>query len=157
MLVNLGSGEDRIDEYLNIDIREEVDPDIICDIRDLPLKDSSVDYIYCKDVLEHFWRPEVVLDECSRILKDRGKIKVIVPDWHTLGDPQYWIGKDHRQLEKHIYGGHKNPHDQHHTIWTELGSERRFSESGFSDIEIEHLTERPLHWHLKITAQIKSQ
>ncbi|HPD44791.1 MAG TPA: methyltransferase domain-containing protein [Candidatus Woesebacteria bacterium] len=55
----------------------------LVDIRKpLPLKDHSVDFIYCSHVLEHF-EPAVirkVLLECRRVLKNNGVLRIVVPD-----------------------------------------------------------------------------
>jgi predicted SAM-dependent methyltransferase len=59
-------------------------PDIkLVDIRHkLPLKDKSVDYIYCSHVLEHFEKYETldILKDCYRVLKKGGVIRVVLPD-----------------------------------------------------------------------------
>lgn len=56
----------------------------LVDIRSkFPLKDGSVQYIYCSHVLEHFdrWEALKILKECRRVLeKDGGVIRLIVPD-----------------------------------------------------------------------------
>ncbi len=51
-----------------------------------PWKDSSVDIIYSSHTLEHFTKEEGVffLNECSRVLKTGGIIRVIVPDLQIL-------------------------------------------------------------------------
>jgi len=45
-------------------------------------KDNSVDYIYCSHVLEHFEKDEArnILKECRRVLKDKGIIRIVLPD-----------------------------------------------------------------------------
>ena len=54
----------------------------------LPNKDKSVDYIYCSHVLEHFEKYEAVniLKECRRILKDKGLIRIVLPDLRKIID-----------------------------------------------------------------------
>lgn len=55
----------------------------LVDIRQaFPLPDSSVDYVYCSQVIEHFERYEAlnVLKETMRVLKPGGIIRVSVPD-----------------------------------------------------------------------------
>lgn len=42
-------------------------------------KDNSVDYIYCKDGLEHLESAVHFLSECGRILKKGGIAEIIVP------------------------------------------------------------------------------
>lgn len=55
----------------------------LLDIRNtFPLDESSVDYIYCSQVLEHFERYEAlgILSESFRILKPGGVMRISVPD-----------------------------------------------------------------------------
>jgi len=52
----------------------------------LPLRDNSVDYIYCSHVLEHFekWEAKKILKECRRVLKKRGVLRIVLPDLGKL-------------------------------------------------------------------------
>ena len=45
----------------------------------LPLKDDSIDIIFCSEVLEHVNEPVAVLKEIRRVLKERGKAVISVP------------------------------------------------------------------------------
>ena len=47
---------------------------------DLPFKDNELDYIIAKHNLEHYKNPEKTLIEWKRVLKEGGKIGVIVPN-----------------------------------------------------------------------------
>lgn len=49
---------------------------------DLPDEDESVDFIYCSHVLEHFEKKETIsiLKECRRVLKERGVIRIVLPN-----------------------------------------------------------------------------
>jgi GT2 family glycosyltransferase len=51
----------------------------VCDLKEL--KDSSVDGILAKHLLEHIIRPIPALKEWGRVLKDGGRLVIIVPDW----------------------------------------------------------------------------
>lgn len=72
----------------------------------LPFNDNSIDYIYSSHTLEHLYLDQAkdLLDECFRVLKVSGVIRIIVPDlklyisqyisgtseednqWHTKAD-----------------------------------------------------------------------
>ncbi|MBI5822158.1 MAG: methyltransferase domain-containing protein [Verrucomicrobia bacterium] len=55
----------------------------LVDIRKrLPLRDGSMEFIYCSHVLEHFdrWEAVRVLKECHRCLRDGGIMRIVVPD-----------------------------------------------------------------------------
>ena len=57
----------------------------ICDLEDsgLPYLDNSMDVIYTKSFLEHFYYPERFLKEALRVLKPGGLIVNMVPDWES--------------------------------------------------------------------------
>jgi predicted SAM-dependent methyltransferase len=87
MKLNLGAGSDlrpKSDGWINIDVRQLPGIDIVLDLENkpLPFEDNSVDYVLCKDVLEHFsWKvTERVLKEMSRVLKQGGQTYVQVPN-----------------------------------------------------------------------------
>lgn len=90
--LNLGCGEsvvlteDPEEEWVNIDVREEVEPDEVCDVRELPFSDDSVAVILASDVLEHFsWREtREVLMEWGRVLEPGGELTVKTPNMDSL-------------------------------------------------------------------------
>ena len=47
----------------------------------LPYEDNFFDVIYNKSVIEHFYYPERILMEIHRILKPRGLLITMTPDW----------------------------------------------------------------------------
>jgi SAM-dependent methyltransferase len=59
----------------------------LVDIRKhLPLADDSASHIYCSHVLEHLerWQALRLLNECRRILRPHGKIRIVVPDLEII-------------------------------------------------------------------------
>ena len=80
--VQLGSGNHKLKDYINIDIC--CDPDVYWDVRDsLPFYDNSIEEIFSEHMLEHLDYPtsvNVLLRESYRTLKDGGKFIVGVPD-----------------------------------------------------------------------------
>jgi predicted SAM-dependent methyltransferase len=59
----------------------------LVDIRKkLPDGDSSVDFIYCSNVLEHFEKYEAlnILKECKRVLKSKGIMRIVLPDLNKI-------------------------------------------------------------------------
>ena len=83
MKLHLGCGTKIIKNYINIDIRENLDCDVVDDIKTLSqFNPSSADEIYACHVLEHFSRHEyiTVLKRWYEILKKGGIIKLSVPD-----------------------------------------------------------------------------
>jgi len=62
--------------------------------RGLPFKDNEVDCIYSSHMLEHLSRSKAnfVLEECYRVLKSDGILRLVVPDLHLLIE-EYLRGK----------------------------------------------------------------
>ena len=79
----------------------------LVDIRKrLPLRDASVDYIYCSHVLEHFEEFETigVLKECYRVLKKGGVIRIVLPDLEKMVENY----KGAKQFNLEFFGYRKN-------------------------------------------------
>ena len=86
-LLNLGCGSRYHKDWINLDFKSNSQYVIEYDLRtSLPFDNESVDVIYTSHVLEHFskcFAPKF-LQECYRILKPKGIIRVIVPDLEQL-------------------------------------------------------------------------
>jgi predicted SAM-dependent methyltransferase len=106
-------------EVVTFDIREEVKPDVICDVRYLPVPDQTFDIVFSSHTLEHFPWPSVdrVLKEWSRIIKVGGELRLVVPNlrWsarHILDDTMvpedYWV----------LYGEQDYPKNHHSVGFT---------------------------------------
>lgn len=54
----------------------------------LPFENNSVDYIYTSHFLEHVKKNEAIriMEECHRILKPQGWIRIVVPDFKLLAN-----------------------------------------------------------------------
>lgn len=92
--INLGSGKDYRYGYLNIDLREEVCPDILYDLSqdtsfpifcnsnllgNIKLDENQIDEIIANDVLEHVPNLESLMGNCLALLKIGGVFKINVP------------------------------------------------------------------------------
>jgi len=86
--LNLGCGPVKMEGWVNVDFDESVHPDLVADIRHLPLDDGVADSLFASHVLEHFGWDEPVLEEWHRVLKSGGEIVVIVPD--IIGVHRLW-------------------------------------------------------------------
>lgn len=147
--LNIGSHSKRIEGYTNVDVLPLENVDIRHDLTQLPwpFKMSTVDEILAMEFLEHIgWRQVLaVVNECYRILKPGGKIKIQVPDIEAMcrmideqcfcvpkkaGDPADFkadprcfvcLGKAKINPERwHIafVGAQKHPFDVHKNIFT---------------------------------------
>jgi len=92
--INLGSGKDYKRDFLNIDIRKEVFPDIIFDLSEeialptsirsdqyglIKLEKEQFDEILANDVLEHVPNLETLMGNCLKLLKVGGIFRINVP------------------------------------------------------------------------------
>ena len=96
-LVDLGGGfghHGRIAQNMGYDVvsvdREEavsgVDS-VMCDfaVESIPLEENSVDIVFCKSVIEHFYVRELphVMSEIKRVLRPGGAFIALTPDWES--------------------------------------------------------------------------
>ena len=81
ILLNLGSGNNYRDGYVNIDNSPHVQSDLQLDLSEnkLPYEDEEVDSIVAIDLLEHILYPIPLLNECHRVLKKEGTFYIEVP------------------------------------------------------------------------------
>ena len=95
MKLHLGCYQKKIHGYTNIDIREEVGPDLVDDVFSLEkIPNDSADLIYACHVLEH-----ARLDQAKKaflrwnsILKTGGTLRIAVPDLESVFDYYKQIG-----------------------------------------------------------------
>ncbi len=77
--LNIGCGKHKKDGYINIDISPKYKPDIVANATHLPFKSNSVDEIYTSHMVEHVPNFEKAMREMHRVLKQGGKLIIIVP------------------------------------------------------------------------------
>ncbi len=81
--VNVGCGWDKRPGYLNIDLHDFHEPDLVADIRHLRmLATGAYDEVVAQDVLEHLPRADAVpaLAEWARLLGEGGRLVLRVPN-----------------------------------------------------------------------------
>lgn len=85
--LNLGSGhkipEDR--EVTNVDIRPQVEPDILWNLDHFPwpIPDNAFDEVYALDIMEHLEHVFPAMEEIHRVLKDGGVLYIHTTHWRT--------------------------------------------------------------------------
>lgn len=119
--INIGCGFDIRPGYLNVDSGDWHKPDLIADVTDLSmLASGSFEEAVAQDVLEHIGRTKqaAALQEWSRLLCDRGVLKVRVPsvvDMVKLLDTpmfRYDVAQQHYWIQM-LYGTQAYPGDFH--------------------------------------------
>ena len=80
--LNLGSGDIKIEGFVNLDKSKEVNPDIIADIeKGIPFKDNTFGHIFTNQVLEHIdpSKFRFVLNEIQRVAKNGCILEMWLP------------------------------------------------------------------------------
>lgn len=143
MKINVGSGEELLDGYTNVDLRDVAD--VQADVRDLPFPSGSVDEVRAFNVLEHlseFDYPSALV-EWHRVLKPGGILRVQVPNMHALcvqiaARFQSPGGQAIEGLIRNVYGGHRfgenGELDTHHWGWTPAYLHAVLSDHGFDTL-----------------------
>lgn len=135
--LHLGCGTKKIKNFINIDIREDVNPDVIDDISKLnSFNDNSVDLIYACHVLEHFGRHEYnkVLERWFKVLKNGGILRISVPDFSKITE-YYNKTKDLKKLIGFLYGGQNYKENYHYCTWDFESIEKDLKSIGFKEIK----------------------
>jgi glycosyltransferase involved in cell wall biosynthesis/predicted SAM-dependent methyltransferase len=114
--VNLGSGNDYLEGWINVDIDQNTKVDVMADLsKNFPFADLTIDEIKASDILEHFTKEDglIFLKECYRVLINNGKIFIRTHDLYEIykkfsNDPlvmTHFIYGD--TSETGIFGTHK--------------------------------------------------
>jgi SAM-dependent methyltransferase len=83
--LNLGSGRDYLDGWVNLDITADTKPDIVHDLDVIPWPFESDQFARVKlfDVLEHLHRPLGALVELHRICAPGARVDIVVPHFSS--------------------------------------------------------------------------
>lgn len=109
MKLNIGCDVNHLPGFINIDMREEVKPDVVADVtKGLDFKDGSMELIRLEHFLEHLFyiQIEPFLRECYRLLKGEGEIVIEVPDILKVCKLFIEKKKPEKECLKAIYGGY---------------------------------------------------
>lgn len=86
-MINLGSGHWKLPGWINVDLDAGSRPDVCADLsRPLPFRDACADYLHTEDFIDQLSleKARTFLQECRRILKPGGVIRVLTPDVEQL-------------------------------------------------------------------------
>jgi len=135
--LHLGCYDRKIHGFINIDIREDVNPDVVDDVFKLEkFENNSVDLIYACHILEHATKKDsiLVLKRWYEVLKPGGILRLCVPDLQAAFE-YYICYKDLSVLQTIIYGSQKHPYDFHYTGWDEQSLSNDLKKVGFLKIK----------------------
>jgi len=136
MKIYFGCGLDKKEGYINVDIRREINPDLVWDMEKTPypFDTESVEEILLKDSLEHVsWRKvEDVIRECHRILRKGGVLKIQAPDLEAIAKKVILSGSyDWDKISYWVYGGQDYPENTHKSGFTIPTLKRLLERHGF--------------------------
>ena len=78
---------DRVRRWLRLNLEPGERPDIVGDALALPLRDASVDWVVCVEVLQYVVSPEGAMLEIARVLSPGGTAVLAVPFFHRADGP----------------------------------------------------------------------
>jgi predicted SAM-dependent methyltransferase len=134
--LNLGSGWDIREGYLNVDSLDHGETNLLADVTDLPMLDSGYfDEIVAQDILEHIPRAKTVptLREWNRLLSSDGVLFLRVPSLVHLLHRLSEVRDDPVRADEvvhRLYGTQAYPGDFHVAGFTAALLDQRLREAG---------------------------
>ena len=132
--LHLGCGCQHYDGYINIDCIKTQATDLVCDVRELPYGDNTIDAIESYHVIEHFpvcLQANVcdgygekygalidVFKDWRRVLKEGGRLVIELPDLDKVVE-EYRIADEAKKEELllSIYGSFRNDNEADYHRW----------------------------------------
>ena len=137
--INLGSGHIPVDGYVNVDLRELPNVDVVADVEHLPFAEGELKEIMSAHMLEHFPQEQLrrtLLPYWHRLLQPGGVFRAIVPDAEAMMR-EYSRGKyPYADLREVMYGGQDYDGDFHFNMFTPGSLDAVLREAHFIDVEI---------------------
>ena len=142
--LNLGCGDRKLHGFVNVDARDDLNPDVVWDVTRIHEKFYEVDLIYACHVLEHFptqpfeyqsrtWKD--VLESWHTALKEGGILRLSVPDIKAACE-YYILTNDFEAVRAFFYGGQKYDFDFHYHGWSQDTLEKALLEIGFKEVRL---------------------
>ncbi len=101
----------------------------------LPFSDSAFDAVICGEVIEHLFDPDHLLDEASRVLKDRGLLIITTPNlasWYNRVALLFGYQPFFTEVSTRNGYGHALP------FWLNAGHLRLFTLKALKEILVSH-------------------
>lgn len=132
--LHLGCGGRHFEDYVNVDWRKTRATDLVCDIRKLPYRDSSVELIETYHVIEHLPRHDLpkALKEWHRVLIDEGRLIIECPDFD--GAVKEYIEGNEKRMDN-IFGLQRFSGDAHLFGYDYERLKKLLEKAGFEDIQ----------------------
>lgn len=154
--LNLGCGFDVRPGYLNVDLHEHHKPDLVADIRTLPMLPSGLyEEILAQDCLEHLSRcdTESTLKEWGRLLKPGGILKLrttsLIDLLELFKAEAYQTVDLQQKLVQCLFGTQAYEGDWHFTGFTKVLLTHYLQVAGFGKMEFQLVD----GWLFDVTAE----
>jgi predicted SAM-dependent methyltransferase len=101
--LQIGAGNTSLDGWLSSDINPRSDTAMYLDAtKPFPFEDDTFDYVYSEHMIEHIsWKDGLfMLNECRRVLRPGGTLRVATPDLKILLD--LYRGTDHPVAKRYM-------------------------------------------------------
>jgi len=134
--LHLGCFNKKIHGYINVDIRPDVNPDVVDDIFKLEKFDNnSCDVIYACHVLEHLDKKQSkqALQKWYDVLSVGGIVRIAVPDIEKAC-AHYLYYRDLKFLYSTFWGSQRHEFDYHKHGWTFDTLKEDLENVGFKNI-----------------------
>ena len=118
-------------EYYPLDVYPIEHPNaVLCNLNDkkLPFKDKTFDYVIADQVIEHTFYPTETCKEIHRVLKDKGKAMIGLPNELSLIARLSFLFRGD-------YGTIEDQEFQHHWYFTLTNSKKMLTDCGFKIIK----------------------
>jgi FkbM family methyltransferase len=152
MKLNLGSGWDNREGYVNVDFAPHHKPDLAADVLNLPIADGAIEEILAQDVLEHLPRTSTTeaLAEWRRVTKADGVARIRVPSLFHAVDLMRSADtlSMHQILLQNLYGTQAYAGDVHLTSFTDRTLADALHSAGYRRVCAELVD----HWLWDVTA-----
>jgi len=140
--LNLGCGDRKLHDFVNVDARDDLNPDVVWDVTRIHEKFYDVDLIYACHVLEHFpnklsehqqrtWKQ--ALESWYSVLRNGGILRIAVPDMKAACE-YYLLTNNFESVRGFFYGGQRNSFDFHYHGWSFDTLEKALLEVGFKEV-----------------------
>lgn len=132
LVCNLGCGDDTYGDY-RVDINKTKATTHVFNVeKGIKFDDDMFDEVCSRNLLEHLRNVGFHLDECHRILKPNGKIRIITDNAECIR--YYWFGTHTGKYEKE-----NEPNDKHFEVFTKSHLLNHFRDAGFRDITLKYI------------------
>jgi predicted SAM-dependent methyltransferase len=138
MKLHLGCFNKKIPGFVNVDIREDVNPDVVDNIFELEkFQVNTASVIYSCHALEHLDRKSVpvALKRWYDVLQTGGKLYLAVPDMEAIF-AHYFYWKDLKVIYSALGGSQRHEYDYHLSHFDFKTLKEILENVGFKDVKL---------------------